>query len=645
MRAVGPAILLLAAVIGLIVALLIGGGAVRLGQGDPGDLVRWGLPAAKLAVNLSAAVMIGPLVVALFALRPGDRAFERAIDLASLGAALFTLAGATTAFLTFLNAFPAEVSIGREFGAQLGRFLFELSAGQAWSMTVLMGAVVTLALFAWRAWTPVLLATALAVLALLPMATQGHAGDLAGHALAVNSMFLHMIAAAVWLGGLLLLAVLGEADAALLRRYSSLALLAFVVIAASGISRSLVTLQSWNELLSGYGLIVLAKTAILVLLGIVGAANRLRLIPRAAAAAPWFWRFVGVELALMGLASGAAAALARSPTPSRQQVFDLTPAQILTGELLPPELVGIRWLTEWKIDILWMLAAVFGMFFYLAAVLRLRRRGDRWPVLRTVLWMLGLLLLVWVTCGSINRYQEFLFSVHMLGHMLLGMGIPLLLVAGAPVTLALRAIRRRDDGTRGGREWILWAVHSPFSRVVTHPIFAGANFIISLWAFYFTDLFRWSLYEHLGHQWMTVHFLISGYLFTLSLVGTDPVPYRLPFPGRLVLLISTMAMHAFFGVALMMQTGLMVAEWFGSMGRTWGATPLQDQYVGGGIAWSVGEIPTLILAVAVAIMWSRSDQRLARRQDRHADRTGDQELLEYNERLARLAARDEGSGR
>jgi cytochrome c oxidase assembly factor CtaG len=100
-------------------------------------------------------------------------------------------------------------------------------------------------------------------------------------------------------------------------------------------------------------------------------------------------------------------------------------------------------------------------------------------------------------------------------------------------------------------------------------------------------------------------------------------------------------MHAFFGIAIMMQEGLMVAEWFGSMGRTWGATPLEDQVTGGGIAWSIGEIPTLILAIVVAIQWSRTDARDQKRRDRHADRTGDAELEAYNAQLAALAERDQ----
>ena len=95
----------------------------------------------------------------------------------------------------------------------------------------------------------------------------------------------------------------------------------------------------------------------------------------------------------------------------------------------------------------------------------------------------------------------------------------------------------------------------------------------------------------------------------------------------------------------MMQSGLMVAEWFGAIGRTWGATPLEDQYTGGGIAWSIGEIPTLILAITVAIQWSRSDDRETKRRDRHADRSGDAELDEYNARLLELAAQDTRSRR
>ncbi len=649
----GPAILVVAALAALIAGLAYGGGAAPLLLLDPGPIVRWGLPVATLAVNLSAATMLGALVLALFALRAGERPFDTALDAASVGAAIFTVASGTTAFLTFVSVIPTTPNAGAEFGGQLGRFLVDTELGRAWSLTTIAGAALTVLTFAVRGWTSTLIVAVLAAASLVPIATQGHSGEESGHNTAVVSLALHIIAAAVWLGGVLLLVVLRPqldrvALSHVLTRYSSIALAAFVVVALSGVARAAVGLLTWENLLSPYGAILAVKVVALLAIGALGARYRRGLIGRIGAddekatdaATRRFWGLIALELAFMGIASGAAVALSRTPPPVDTTIVDQTPAIILTGSPLPPELTITEWLTRWDIDLLWAFAVGFGLFFYLAGVWRLHRRGDRWPLYRTILWVCGMLLLLWVTSGPINAYQDYLFSIHMVGHMLLSMAIPMLLVFGAPVTLASRAIAKRDDGTRGGREWILWAVHTPFARVITHPLFAAAMFIGSLWAFYYTDLFRWTLYDHLGHEWMVAHFLISGYLFVQSLVGIDPVPLRYPYPFRLLTLIGVMAMHAFFGIAIMMSTGLFVAEWFGSMGRTWGDPPLLDQYTGGGIAWSIGEIPTLILAITVAIQWSRSDDRAQRRSDRHADRTGDAELEEYNARLAALAERD-----
>lgn len=649
LRVAGPVILVVAALVTLIWALAYGGGAAPLAIGDPGPLARWGLPTAKLFVNLSAAGMAGTLVTALFALRAGEREFDLALDAASISAAIFTISAAATGFLTFIDAFNPQIDAGPEFGAQLGRFLVETEVGRTWLITVVAGAALTVLTFAVRSWTATLFVAVLALAALVPMGTQGHSGEEAFHHEAMTALILHIIAAAVWLGGLLLMVLIRpildrDRLADVLARYSSIALAAFLVVALSGTVRAAIGLRDWQALFSPYGLILTVKIVALVALGLLGAWYRLRLIGRIredAAAARAFWTLIVCELALMGIASGAATALARTPPPVVSAPPALsTPAEVLSGAPLPPELTPDRWLTAWNIDLLWAVAAGFGVFFYLVGVWRLRRRGDRWPVYRTIMWVTGLALLVWVTGGVINVYQDYLFSIHMVGHMLLTMAIPVLLVAGAPVTLAARAIRRRDDGTRGGREWILWAVHSPVARVLTNPFVAAGLFIGSLWVFYYTDLFRWSLYDHLGHEWMVAHFLFTGYLFVLTLIGIDPVPYRLPYPGRLLLLIGIMAMHAFFGIAIMMQSGLMVAEWFGSMGRTWGMLPLEDQYFGGGVAWSIGEIPTLVLAITVAIQWSRSDDRDQKRRDRHADRTNDAELVAYNAHLAELAERD-----
>ena len=647
-RIAGPAVLLIVAVLAMLAALAFGGGAAAPLLADPGALVRWGLPTATLVVNLSAAGTIGALVLACFAFSPDRREFGLSLDFAAGSAAVMTVASATTGLFTFVSVANVPWSFDQTFSNGLSSFISSVSLGQAWLGITLIAAAVTVLCFAVRNQTALIFVAALAMGAIIPMAQQGHSADAAGHDAAVTSFGLHVLFAAIWLGGLVTLVIArrtldGGRLVTVLQRYSTLALISFIVVAVSGYVNAALRVGTLAELATPYGVLVLVKVAALVVLGLFGVLQRRYLIgrlTRTQGPGP-FWWLVTAELAFMGIASGVAAALARTETPVPQTLGAApTPAEILTGQKLPPELTWGRLLTLWNFDLLWVLGCAFALFFYLAGVWRLRQRGDRWPLARTISWAAGIVLLFSITSGGVNVYEKYLFSSHMLAHMVLTMMVPLLLVPGAPVTLAARAIRKRTDGSRGGREWILLAVHSRIAGVISHPLVAAVLFAGSLWAFYYTPLFRWATTDHIGHEWMITHFLITGYLFVQSLIGIDPVKYRLPYPFRLLLLLGTMAFHAFFGLSIMQSHGLLLADWFGSMGRTWGDPPLVDQQTGGGIAWSVGEIPTVILAMVVAIQWGRSDDRETKRSDRNADRTGEAELNAYNERLARLAQRD-----
>jgi putative copper resistance protein D len=647
LRVTGPAVLLGAALISLVAALAYGGAAAPLAVLDPGPVVRWGLPVAKLLVNVSAALAIGALLMSCFALARDSAAYARALDVAAAGAGVWTVASIATGFLTFLSIYAVPVSLDGRFGSQLSTFFTSLEVGQAWLGTILVAAGVTVLCFAVRNQTALVFVFALSVIGLVPMAQQGHAGGTENHDSAVSALLLHLIFAAVWLGGLLTILLVRRqlADGELARvlgRYSTLALVSFVVVAISGYVSAAIRVGGLDELGTPYGVLVLVKVAALGALGLFGLVHRRVLIRRLVAGDERraFWWFVAAELAFMGVASGLASALGRTPPPvdeiAATDQAAPTPAELLTGELLPPELSPSRYFTEWRVDLVWLLIPAFLAFFYVAAVVRLGRRGDRWPLRRTIPWLLGLVLLTYVLNGGVNVYERYLFSVHMLAHMILTMGVPLLLVLGAPITLGLRTIRKRDDGTRGGREWLLLFVHSKISAILTNPIVAAVIWAGSLWVFYYSPLFRWATTDHIGHQWMVVHFLLSGFLFAQALVGIDPLPYRAPYPMRLLLLLATMAFHAFFGLALMQGTGLLLADWYGAMGRPWGPTALADQQAGGGIAWSIGEIPTLAMAVLVAMQWSRSDAKETKRFDRQADRSNDAELAEYNAMLDRL---------
>lgn len=648
MRIVAPAALLVASFAALLIALVIGGAAAPQLLQDPGEVVRYGLPTAQMIVNIAAAGMIGALGMALFVFRAGSDEYGKALDIAAAASALFTVSAAVTGFFNYLSVTARTVSLDDSFSQGLGQFLTQIALGQAWLWTTLLGAVLTVLCFAVRNQTALFFVGLLSAAALIPMAQQGHASGTAGHDAAVTALALHIIFAAAWLGGLLVLALLSRRLETLdlvaaVSRYSAVALVCFVVVALSGYVSAQLRIGTLDQLDSAYGALVLVKVGALLALGVIGALHRTFLVRRLDRTGHrgYFWWLVAVEMVFMGIATGFAAALGRTATPVSEEVPVVqTPAQILTGEPLPPEPSFLTYLTSWNIDLLWLLVCAFGIAFYLAGVIKLHRRGDAWPWYRAVLWVAGMVLLFWVTNGGLNVYEKYLFSVHMFGHMTLSMMVPLLLVPAGPVTLALRAIDKRSDGTRGIREWILLAVHSRVATVIANPIVAGVLFATSLVAFYYTPLFRWATVDHIGHEWMIVHFLIVGYLFVQALIGIDPVPYKLPYPFRLLLLLATMAFHAFFGLALMSGTGLLMADWFGAMGRTWGPSALVDQQNGGGVAWSVGEIPTFILAVVVAVQWSMSDKKEAKRKDRAADRNNNAELSEYNAMLEKLSARD-----
>lgn len=631
----------------LVVGLWWGGGAAPQLLIDPGPLARFGLPFAKVLVNLGAAIALGGLLVAVFVLPNASVSYERVVSVAALGAGLWTLSGAAAAFFTFLAVYGEPVTVDQRFGEVLWLYLSETDIGRAWLTSIGLAALTTVMAVLVRSYALVAVTGVVAVAGLWPLAEQGHAAGTAFHSIAVSSSFVHGVFAAFWVGGLVAMAIIARADKPspeefhrLLSRYSTIALVSFVVVAASGVTNAWLRVGGSAELLSPYGGLVLAKVAALVVLGLFGVVYRRKLLVKLGSGAKPGGvtnRVIAAELALMGVATGLAAALARTQTPVPEapatQFTQATPAEILTGEVLPPAFEWWMVATQWRIDLIWALIVAFGIFFYVAGHLRLAKRGDRWPIARTISWVSGMLILGVSTNSGLALYGTYLFSIHMVTHMLLSMATPLLLVLGAPITLASRAIAARKDGSRGAREWILVLVHSRYLGILGHPLIAAAIFALSLIVFYYSPLFSWVLEEHLGHQWMIMHFVLTGYLFAQSLVGIDPSPHDPPYPMRLIIVLATMAFHAFFGLSLIYGTGLLASDWYGAMGRQWGLDPLSDQQQGGELAWGLGEIPTLVLAIVVTYAWARSDDRVSKRLDRQADRDGDAELVAYNEML------------
>ncbi|NVM96315.1 bifunctional copper resistance protein CopD/cytochrome c oxidase assembly protein [Arthrobacter sp. AETb3-4] len=670
---------LAAAVAGVVGALLWTGAAGVQQLGDPGSFTRWGLPLATTIHNMALATVVGALVFAIVILpkdakprrprtgkqkldsashahAPEHPAFTRVMTLAAVAGGVWTVAAIAVLVLTYSSISGLAVSGSSDYTNQLVFYMTELPVGQAWLMVVICAAVTTTMVFGLRNISALAVPLVVAMLSFVPQALIGHSASSADHVGAVNSLFLHITSVSLWVGGIVVLVVvsgvLGSITAQTLQRFSALAIFAFAGVAGSGVVNAAIRITNWHDLFhSTYGQLILAKSAATIVLGVIGWMHRTWIIPRlaggqksttAARTRRLLWQLVFGELLIMGVTSGIAVGLSRSAPPQSRELVQaaLTPAQILTDYPLPPELTFARWFTEWRMDWLWVAFAVAAGAAYLSGLVKLRRRGDKWSVLRTVSWFTGLLSLVYITSGGTAVYGQVLFSAHMVEHMSLMVIAPLFLALGSPVSLALQALTPRRDGSRGIREWILVLVHSRFSQLITHPLFAAANFAGSLIIFYYSPLFNLAMRYHVGHELMIVHFTLTGYIFIMSMIGTDPLPFRFPYAMRLLLLLATMAFHAFFGVSLMMATNLLSGEYFGNMGRPWGDSALVDQQTAGGIAWGVGEIPTLAIAMGVAYMWAKSDARETKRKDRAAVRNNYADLNAYNDMFAQLAARD-----
>jgi cytochrome c oxidase assembly factor CtaG len=292
-------------------------------------------------------------------------------------------------------------------------------------------------------------------------------------------------------------------------------------------------------------------------------------------------------------------------------------------------------------DPFFLTLCVLLLVLYGWGVLRLGLRGDHWSAGRTASFVIGVLTVGVTMCTRLNDYGMVMFSAHMVQHMILSMLSPILLLLGAPVTLALRALPTAGKGRIGPRELLVKVLHSRFLQVVTHPAFTIPLFIASLYGLYFTPIFDDLMRSETGHIAMMTHFLLVGVVFFWPIMGVDPGPNRPGYVMRMLELFAGMPFHAFFGIALMMASQPMVKT-FLHPPASLNVDPLNDQTLAGGIAWAFSEIPSVIVLVALLFQWYTSEQRLSRREDRAADRDGDAELVAYNAYLATLEARGRG---
>jgi putative copper resistance protein D len=459
---------------------------------------------------------------------------------------------------------------------------------------------------------------------------QSHSSQAGSHGLAIGSLIIHVIALSIWSGSVVTLAMMapGERELAL-PRVSSVATWSLVTMVATGATSSLLRLGFTDSWLTPYGAMITLKLGLLGAIIILARKIRFTVEPE---------NLLKFESALLVVVITIGAMLSRfTPEPSSQLPYDR--ARELVGITMPAEPTLMRVFFEYEADGLILGTLIFLTALYIRGVVSLVRRGDKWPVGRTISFAIGISLLDYATSGGLGLYSVFSFQYHMIAHMVLSMIAPIALVLSAPMTLALRTLPiGRTSEERGLRGWVLTLIHSRFARIWIHPVFALALFDGSLFALYFTPLFSDLMSSHFGHFLMNLHFIGVGFLFFYVIIGIDPNPRRTHHLVRMIILLAAMSIHAFFSIALMSSTTLIDGGYYEALQRPWATDLLADQELGAAIGWAMGEIPIVAALIATFIQWMRADRREAKRADKNA-----QELAEYNEYLRKLAERNPDS--
>ncbi len=600
-------------------ALSLAAALTATGLPDPGPVTSLGLPFVRAAGEVAAAVAVGGFMFAAFLVPPqGSGVLDadgfRALRLATAACGVWSVCAVLLVPLTVSDV-SGEPLTGHLSPIAIWRAADLVDTASAWRWTAALAVLVTVAARAvlrWS-WTPMLFGGAL--LTLMPLALTGHSAAGGSHDVATSSLILHLVAGSMWAGGLLALlahALRGGRHIALAAgRFSVVALCCFAVMLVSGSANAAVRIRFAELFSTPYGALLLAKVTALVALGAIGWGQR-RIAVAALKSGPGtrvpLIRLSMAEALVFGATFGIAVGLGRTPPPP-PAVLNPSPAEVALGYDLigPPSIGGV--LLDWRFDLLFGTAAIVSAALYVAAVVRLRRRGGDWPLKRTAAWLLGCALLLFTTSSGLGRYSPAVFSIHMATLVLLSMLIPILGVLAAPAVLALRALSPAGPGEPPGpREWLLAGSGSGWVRFVTRPAVVTVVFAAGFYALYLGGIFDSAGSDHGARLLMTAYFLVSGFLFFSVVIGIDPVRRTVGHLTRIGMVCAAIALQAVFGALLMSMPTIRGERFYRSLQLPWRTDLSGDQQLAGVFAVTVGLLPLVVVLAAVLIQWRRTER-------------------------------------
>ena len=255
-----------------------------------------------------------------------------------------------------------------------------------------------------------------------------------------------------------------------------------------------------------------------------------------------------------------------------------------------------------------VILAALGYWQMRAGVNR-RHPGNPIPAWRLWAWLAGLGAIILALASPIEFYDTTLFSVHMVQHLLLSFVAAPLLVLAAPITLLLRWV-----SPEARRRWVLPVLESRVVRFISRPLVAWVAFAGVMWFSHFSPLFDAALDDLALHRLEHALFLGTALLFWWPVVGADPSPHRLTYPGRILYLALGMPLSSLLGLVIFSAQQPLYPH-YEDLVRDWGPTVMEDQALAGGIMWAGGDAAFVLALVLAVAAWLRHEERENIRED------------------------------
>ena len=589
-------------------------------------------------ITLSSFITLIGILVGLAFLAPENKGYFQPSRLQKFLAPV-SLAWLLSSIFFLLSevAFVLNISIAEGLNGNILRsFITQTTLGKLFGIQIVAALVCAFAAVRAKKTGGAVFLISIAWIGGLAPYLESHGSSSGNHMLAIGLVIVHVAAISLWFGGVIALFLMPKSDREIARkRFTPLALWCVFAIALTGVVNAFIRIESFANIRSDYGLLVILKTLILIFVLTLVAQGRKKLGEQN------FTKQLIQELILLTTVLVLGVFLGQGEPPEHSSA-DVVEA---IGIKMPESPTLSRLLFEYEPDGLFLALLILAVALYVKGVIILSKRGDKWPIGRTVAFALGITAIDYAVNGGLGVYAQVAFSFHMISHMVLATLAPIGIVLGAPITLALRTLpigRTQDE--RGVRGYAIAILHSRYSSIITHPVSALIIFEASLFALYFTNLFNWLMSYHFGHFFMGLHFLLSGILLFFVIIGVDPTPQKSPFIFRIVILFVAISIHAFFSVALMSSSQLVDGGYFAEIARPWWPDFLADQKMGASIGWAMGEIPILLALIATFLQWIRADERDAKRIERNSNRARQfgepDELDKYNQYLSGLNQRN-----